>query len=359
MGADRLVLHPKRLAEILSFLVKAARILSYYKSGVTFKSALWINHDFVNDLGYLTLLGNMLGPSACRELFFEYALGVYCDRDISKTNTARLIGGMPADMNEAARQWFNQADSFSTRVVGFGFRKYRFTRPGPDTDSLTISADDPVFVVREPQNNHDSNAVSLLWKNGEKLGYLRRNIAVHIAPLMDQEIDKSILDRISELIQSEKKNDQLRKIVSLIHEYCSDPVRSFSIGLLVRFLFSCLVDADRLSTADFENPQGAQLRYLGKYPDWQNLIDCFEQISFENKNEVDQTRQEISSSCRQRANDVLGLYYLTVPTGGGKTFSSLRFALHHAKKHNLERIIYVIPYTSIIDQKCIECSENF
>jgi CRISPR-associated endonuclease/helicase Cas3 len=118
------------------------------------------------------------------------------------------------------------------------------------------------------------------------------------------------------LIQSEKKNDQLRKIVSLIHEYCSDPVRSFSIGLLVRFLFSCLVDADRLSTADFENPQGAQLRYLGKYPDWQNLIDCFEQISFENKNGVDQTRQEISSSCRQRANDVLGLYYLTVPTGG-------------------------------------------
>jgi CRISPR-associated endonuclease/helicase Cas3 len=65
------------------------------------------------------------------------------------------------------------------------------------------------------------------------------------------------------------------------------------------------------------------LRYLGKYPDWQNLIDCFEQISFENKNGVDQTRQEISSSCRQRANDVLGLYYLTVPTGGGKTFSSM------------------------------------
>lgn len=167
------------------FLVKAARILSYYKSGVTFKSALWINHDFVNDLGYLTLLGNMLGPSACQELFFEYALGAYGDRDISKTNTARLIGGMPADPDLAARQWFAQADSFSTRVVGFGFRKNRFTRPGPDTDSLTIAADDPVFVVREPQNNHDPNAVSLLWKNGEKLGYLRRNIAVHIAPLMD------------------------------------------------------------------------------------------------------------------------------------------------------------------------------
>jgi hypothetical protein len=167
------------------FLVKTARILSYYYAGATFKSALWINYDFVNDISYLTLLGGMLGQISCQELFFEFSLGAYGDRDIFKTNTAGLIGGMPVDLNQAARQWYSQSDSFSTRVIGFGYRKDRFTRPGPDTDSLTLAAGDPVFVVREPHNSHDPNAVALLWKNGEKLGYLRRNIAAHIAPLMD------------------------------------------------------------------------------------------------------------------------------------------------------------------------------
>ena len=168
------------------FLVKAARIVSFYQAGVTFKSAIWINYDFISDTGYLTLLRAMLGPQSCNELFFEFALGAYGNPNISKTNTVRLIGGVPADLDRAARQWFNQADSFSTRVVGFGYRKDRFVRPGIDTDSLTLAVDDPVFVVREPQNTHDSNAISLLWKNGEKLGYLRRNIAKQVAPLMDQ-----------------------------------------------------------------------------------------------------------------------------------------------------------------------------
>ncbi len=167
------------------FLVKAARILSYYQVGATFKSAIWINFDFINDLSYLTLLGGMIGQQSSQELFFEFALGVYGDRNISKTNTARLIGGMPVDMDQAARQWYSQSDSFSTRVIGFGYRKDRFTRPNPDIDNLTLAVDDPVFVVREPNNSHDPNAVALLWKSGEKLGYLRRNIAAHIAPLMD------------------------------------------------------------------------------------------------------------------------------------------------------------------------------
>jgi hypothetical protein len=167
------------------FLVKTARILSYYQAGATFKASLWINYDFINDLSYLTLLGGMLEQASCQELFFEFALGAYGDRDISKTNTARLIGGMPVDLDLAARQWYNQSDSFSTRVIGFGYRKDRFTRPNPDTDNLVLAVDDPVFVVREPHNSHDPNAMALLWKNGEKLGYLRRNIAAHIAPLMD------------------------------------------------------------------------------------------------------------------------------------------------------------------------------
>jgi CRISPR-associated endonuclease/helicase Cas3 len=64
-------------------------------------------------------------------------------------------------------------------------------------------------------------------------------------------------------------------------------------------------------------------------------------------------------SCRQRSTNKQGLYYLTVPTGGGKTFSSLRFALHHANQHKLDRIIYVIPYISIIDQNASKVAKIF
>lgn len=135
--------------------------------------------------------------------------------------------------------------------------------------------------------------------------------------------------------------------------------RNFKIGLVVRFLYSCLIDADRLDTADFESPLGVLLRNNSNYPDWKLLIDKFncKLFDFEKKNDknnVDLLRKEISDQCYNLADNPKAIYQLTVPTGGGKTLSSLRFALHHAKKHSLERIIYVIPFTSIIDQNAEE-----
>lgn len=132
----------------------------------------------------------------------------------------------------------------------------------------------------------------------------------------------------------------------------SDKVKEFYLGCFTRFLFSCLIDADRINSADFEDDNRKILRSLQKQTDWQPAIDKLEThlAAFKPRYPIDEIRQRISNACLDRANDPQGIYTLTVPTGGGKTLASLRHALHHAQKHQLDRIIYIIPYTSIIDQ---------
>ncbi len=126
-------------------------------------------------------------------------------------------------------------------------------------------------------------------------------------------------------------------------------------GLLIRMLFSCLIDADRMDSADFEKPFAAGMRQMGNYLNWDVLIEKLETRIKEfkekpNKNKIDDLRSKISESCKARATDDAGVFTLTVPTGGGKTLAGLRFALYHAKRHKLDRIIFVIPFTTIIDQ---------
>ncbi len=135
----------------------------------------------------------------------------------------------------------------------------------------------------------------------------------------------------------------------------SSETLAFKWGLMVRFLFSCLIDSDRLNTADFEVPALAKLRNYGVYEDWSVLIKRLNEKlgSFESKG-FNVERQKISQACYDFFNNPKGLYQLTVPTGGGKTFASLRFALNHAAKHKMSRIIYVLPYTTIIDQNAEE-----
>lgn len=128
------------------------------------------------------------------------------------------------------------------------------------------------------------------------------------------------------------------------------------LGLLVRFLFSCLIDADRIDSADFERKRDRRFRPNGDYVPWPTLIQRLEThlSSMESNGPIDHLRREISDDCKDAAARDGGIYSLTVPTGGGKTLASLRFALHHAQRRGLERIVYVIPFTSIIDQNAGE-----
>jgi CRISPR-associated endonuclease/helicase Cas3 len=125
------------------------------------------------------------------------------------------------------------------------------------------------------------------------------------------------------------------------------------LPLWIRILFSCLVDADFRDTESYMAPEKTKQR--GSYPDLNDLLIRFDkEISKLRENAPDtpliKIRNEILAACNKAAVLKPGLFSLTVPTGGGKTLSSLSFALRHAKKFNKRRIIYAIPFTSIIEQ---------
>jgi CRISPR-associated endonuclease/helicase Cas3 len=123
--------------------------------------------------------------------------------------------------------------------------------------------------------------------------------------------------------------------------------------LWVRMLFSCLVDADFLDTERFMEPEKSAKR--GVYPGIEELAKEFFQ-ALDNlerraaKSPVNAIRSEIRQVCERAADIQQGLFSLTVPTGGGKTLSAMAFAFRHALKYGQRRVIYVIPYTSIIEQ---------
>lgn len=118
-----------------------------------------------------------------------------------------------------------------------------------------------------------------------------------------------------------------------------------------RMLFSCLVDADRSDTAAFMSGQPEEQSHGKSIEElWQSLQ---QHISgwFPPKGALNTQRCAILEQCMQEGGRrAPGLYTLTVPTGGGKTVASLAFALAQARAHGLRRVIYVIPYTSIIEQ---------
>ena len=169
----------------------------------------------------------------------------------------------------------------------------------------------------------------------------------------ERNADETVLQKAKELAGENLIRSLLKAVKPILSDSTTnDKIKEFYLGCLTRFLFSCLIDADRINSSDFEREAQKEVRRLTEKPDWQSAIDKLEThlASFENRYPIDEIRRKTSDDCLKRASDFQGIYTLTVPTGGGKTLASLRYALHHAQKHNLDRIIYIIPYTSIIDQ---------
>lgn len=172
--------------------------------------------------------------------------------------------------------------------------------------------------------------------------------------VIDHEQDPTLLARLKRQIES---YDAFRAEISVtdLPKPLFPPLKqstssgAFTLSFLTRMLYSVLVDADFLETESFYN-KGFGRGCYPSLPEIQSQFQNFLDGTQFPESPVNSMREEIRRACEKRAEDPQGLFSLTVPTGGGKTISSMQFALLHAKKHRLNRIIYVIPYVSIIEQ---------
>lgn len=193
-------------------------------------------------------------------------------------------------------------------------------------------------------------------KHGRILAYL---IAGHHAGLPDWYPSESGGKALSARLEQPELLDRVlaKNVPSslLSQEKPSSPVLGDRDGfaLWLRMLFSCLADADFLDTEEFMDKGKSDARKIETtLAQMLPIFDRYmsEKTSSAKPTPVNHIRADVLLQCRNRAELPPGIFSLTVPTGGGKTLSSLAFALEHAKQHGKRRIIYAIPYTSIIEQ---------
>ena len=154
--------------------------------------------------------------------------------------------------------------------------------------------------------------------------------------------------------------EALKELADYIRKVHSNGMKPESgIMFLTKFVFSALIDADRTDTRLFEEnktsePPFCLAELFEKY--YEKLLAKINDLSRRKEADtpINRKRTELSNQCDQFAENPPGIYMLSIPTGGGKTLASLRYALRHAMLHGKKRIVYVIPYTTIIEQNAQE-----
>lgn len=214
--------------------------------------------------------------------------------------------------------------------------------------------------------DHSTAGAEECWnyKSGNQLDefahqWLAYCIAGHHAGLPDGE---ELADRVKKELTNGKDYHAFSKEVQVpvitkppfTFQEADQNTGKMAMAFFTRMIFSCLVDADFLDTESFMS-QGHVKRDGGESISvlYDRTMQYFEQHGFLTVKDADSVnghRTEILKHCIKMGTQDRGLFRLTVPTGGGKTTASLAFALRHAKEQGMDRVIYVIPYTSIIEQ---------
>lgn len=206
--------------------------------------------------------------------------------------------------------------------------------------------------------DHSTAGAKVCSNLGGCYWFLTYCIAGHHAGLPDlgrRGLPSSLIDRLEKRLcdySAYKKEIEIPKITTepIGMDRVGDP--NFAVSMFIRMLYSCLVDADFLDTERFMG-NGAIQRDSGESMEvllnkLQNHVSKW--LANRDDTTVNGRRSEILRNCLEQGKSPKGLFQLTVPTGGGKTVASLAFALQHTLENHMDRVIYVIPYTSIIEQ---------
>lgn len=253
---------------------------------------------------------------------------------------ARFSAGKAAGLAGLLHDLGKYTDSFQKRLDG-----------GPAVDHATAGAKMVNTLAESAMDRAMAQLISYA-------------IAGHHTGLPDMHSNTGSLDSLDERLK--KTLDPLTSVwsteieagVSPLYpkDFTTTPDRgAFSLSFLTRMIFSCLVDADFRDTERFY--AAARGETIDRA--WQSLPETVDQLrerlnnhfaNLASDGKVNRLRREILEHVRNQADCAPGVFSLSVPTGGGKTLTSIAFALDHAKEHGLERIVYAIPFTSVIDQ---------
>lgn len=318
-----------------------------------------IRRDFLKEQpmgAHLLRVGNLMKEDAARIGLssLAYLIGVLHDLGKCSEEFADYLDWCHKHPEDNSRK--GTVDHSS---AGGQFLMQRYGRRG---DSALLTVHIAALVIF----SHHTGLMNYLSEDG-KSDFLRRMEKIDV-PNVD-------LSYYYDTVISESEFDLLFE--HAVHEFtvldakitALDPERGekyhFYWGMIHKLLLSMLVDADRLDSAEFELGE-QQTRAWDMATIWAEFSDKLERkiAGFpvpkkEKAKEIAVLREKISDDCLRAAEEVSGIYRLCVPTGGGKTLASMRFALRHAQKYHKKRILVVIPYTSIIDQNVKEIREIF
>ena len=305
---------------------------------------------------HLLRVGNLMKEDAAR---------------IGLSSLARLIGVLH-DLGKCSEEfadyldWCHKHPEDNSRKgtvdhssAGGQFLMQRYGRRG-DSALLTVHIAALVIFSHHTglMNYLGEDGVSDFLRRMEKIDVPEVDLSYYFTHVLSEaDIDKLFEEAVCEFSALDVK------IISYAAE--GSEMYYFVWGMVHKLLLSMLVDADRLDSAEFELGE-ARERVWDISAVWKDFSDKLEQklagftLPSEPKaKEIAHLRQKISEDCLKSAQALPGIYRLCVPTGGGKTLASMRFALQHAQIYQKKRIIVVIPYTSIIDQNVKEIRDIF
>lgn len=311
-----------------------------------------------------------------------YGVGVKCEKyaeQLNLRNTGRLLG-LLHDMGKLTDDFYNYIEESVRRQKSGEVKLNKTVDHGKHGAMLILERYHNKDIYGKIMS--EVAAMLICYHHGGLEDYLSPDLSTGLLircgwsndKITEDSAYKTARKRFFERVISQDALDELfQKAVEELKEYITKFNQSggdvyYNLHLLIKFLYSCLIDADRYDTYLFmqnktEREETVGEKSLGEEASIQVLWKEFSsrlavgEENFRKKKtngdmeEVIKTlRQDIWKQCNDFGYNAEGIYTLTVPTGGGKTLSSLRYALNHARNKRKKRILYVLPFTAIIEQ---------